>query len=443
MSLILVDGSALIYRAHFAFANRPLTAPSGETTSVAFGFFNSILRLIEKYAPEKIAVVFDVKGPTFRHEMYPAYKAQRKPMPAELAEQLPRLHRLLAAWGIAVLQEQGVEADDVMATVARRSVDITDQVWFYTGDKDFMQLLDERTGMLKPGRRGDEVTPLTAQDVRKTYGLDPADLIDVFALAGDKADNIPGAPGVGDKTAQKLIGEFGSLEKLYDGLEASKLTPRLKRVLGENRDQVFLSRNLFVIDDDLDLDLDWDAMDTILPTGEEVRGQLEELGLKRVLGLTDKLASNGPAEADSDPQAKPAKAAAPGIARQKAPEPVATNWSRQRRAARGYRILDDDEKLESWLASARSAGSPGGRHRDRRTAPGHLSPRGRVPGRLGPPRTEAWHRPTFRSGGARPTATRATAARCFRSGRRSRDCPASRPCCGPCCRTAASRWGRT
>lgn len=350
MSLILVDGSALIYRAHFAFANRPLTAPSGETTSVAFGFFNSILRLIEKYAPEKIAVVFDVKGPTFRHEMYPAYKAQRKPMPAELAEQLPRLHRLLAAWGIAVLQEQGVEADDVMATVARRSVDITDQVWFYTGDKDFMQLLDERTGMLKPGRRGDEVTPLTAQDVRKTYGLDPADLIDVFALAGDKADNIPGAPGVGDKTAQKLIGEFGSLEKLYDGLEASKLTPRLKRVLGENRDQVFLSRNLFVIDDDLDLDLDWDAMDTILPTGEEVRGQLEELGLKRVLGLTDKLASNGPAEADSDPQAKPAKAAAPGIARQKAPEPVATNWSRQRHA-RGYRILDDDEKLESWLAS--------------------------------------------------------------------------------------------
>ena len=148
MSLILVDGSALFYRAHYAFANRPLTAPNGEVTSIAFGFFNSILGLIEKYEPEKLAVVFDVRGKNFRHEMFPDYKANRKPMPEELAEQLPRLRELLDAWGVAVLEKEGVEADDVMGTVARASVDVCDQAWFYTGDKDFMQLLDERTGML-------------------------------------------------------------------------------------------------------------------------------------------------------------------------------------------------------------------------------------------------------------------------------------------------------
>ena len=177
MSLVLVDGMALVYRAHYAFVNRPLTAPSGELTSVAFGFCNSILRLIESYDPAKLAVVFDVKGPTFRHEMYPRYKANRKPMPEELAEQLPRLRELLAAWGVPILQKEGFEADDVIATVARIAGEqgVAERVWLYSGDKDFMQLLDGRTAMLKPGRRGDDLTEFTADDVRKLYGLEPHD----------------------------------------------------------------------------------------------------------------------------------------------------------------------------------------------------------------------------------------------------------------------------
>jgi DNA polymerase-1 len=347
--LILVDGSALVYRSHYAFANRPLTAPSGELTSVAFGFFNSILRLIESYGPEKLAVVFDAKGKNFRHEIYPEYKAHRKPMPPELAEQLPRLHQLLEAWGVAVLQVEGVEADDVMATLARRSEGVCDKVWFYTGDKDFMQLLDDRTGMLKPGRRGDELTAVTVDDIRREYRLEPPELIDVFALAGDKADNIPGAPGVGDKTALKLIRDFGTLEDLYAKLEKSKLSPRLKRVLGENREQVFLSRELFVIKDALEIDLDWDAMDTVLPTGPEVRSQLHELGLRRVLSLTDRLAGGADeanASAEPAPDPRPSRKTA---AKQKSEEdPSGAPW-RDRRKKRGYRILDDDEKLAEWL----------------------------------------------------------------------------------------------
>ena len=347
MSLILIDGSALFYRAHYGFIKRPLTAPNGETTSVAFGFFNSILRLIETHAPERLAVVFDVKGKNFRHEMYPKYKANRKPMPTELAEQLPRLKELLSAWGIAVLEKAGVEADDVMGTVARQSADVCDQVWLYTGDKDFMQLLDGRTGMLKPGKKSSDPIEFTDQDIRKEYKLEPASLIDVFALAGDAADNIPGAPGVGDKTARKLILEFGTLDKLYQGLEKSKLTPRLKRVLTENRDQVFLSRDLFIIRQDVELDLDWDSMTTVLPTGAEVRQLLQTLGLRRVLAQIDKMAGAevAPVIAEEEPEA-PSLPTTKTQAKSDAPAEPA--W-RKLRAERGYRLLDSDDKLDAWL----------------------------------------------------------------------------------------------
>jgi DNA polymerase-1 len=332
--LILIDGSALFYRAHYAFAKRPLTAPSGEITSVVFGFFSSILRLIEKHDPAKIAVVFDVKGKNFRHEMYPEYKANRKPMPSELAEQLPRLRELLDAWGIAVLEKEGVEADDVIGTLARQSAGICDHVWLYTSDKDFMQVLDARVGMLKPTKRGGDPDPYTDEDVRREYKLEPASLIQVFALSGDSSDNIPGAPGVGDKTARKLILEYGSLENLYEGLEKSRLTPRLKRVLDENRDQVFLSRDLFIIRQDVDVDLDWEAMNTVLPTGEEVRGLLQTLGLRRVLAQIDKLEGTKPAPAAKD--------------HSPTDSPEETSWAKNR-AERGYVVLDTDDKLEAWL----------------------------------------------------------------------------------------------
>ena len=340
MSLVLVDGMALVYRAHYAFVNRPLTAPSGELTSVAFGFCNSVLRLIESYDPAMLAVVFDVKGPTFRHEMYPRYKANRKPMPDELAEQLPRLRELLAAWGVPILQKEGFEADDVIATVARLAGEngVAERVWLYSGDKDFMQLLDDRTAMLKPGRRGEDLTEFTADDVRKQYGIEPRDLIQVFALAGDKSDNIPGAPGVGDKTAQKLITEFGDLEALYEGLEASKLTPRLKRVLGENREQVFLSRDLFVIRDDVDLPLDWEAMGTVLPTGAEASALLQTLGLRQVKELAAKL------EREPEPAVPPGDSAPPADAS----PPANDEWTARRRD-RGYERLADDGELAAWL----------------------------------------------------------------------------------------------
>ncbi|MBK7671531.1 MAG: DNA polymerase I [bacterium] len=363
MSLILVDGSALVYRAHYAFAGRPLTAPSGEVTSVAFGFCHSVLSLVESRRPERLAVVFDRKGPNFRHAMYPEYKAHRKPMPPELAEQLPRLHELLAAWGVPVLGEDGVEADDVMATVAARAAARGEQAWLYSGDKDFLQLLGEHVGILKPGKHGDEVSEVTADTVRRDFGLEPAALVDVFALSGDKADNIPGAPGVGDKTALKLIQEFGTLENLFDRLEGSTLTPRLKRVIGENRELVLLSRDLFRIRRDVPVELDWDRLGTALPVSPPAQELLGLLGLRRVQTLAGKLAAAAPnaapapaTPATSTATTEPGQADAPRRRRvpevAAAPAPPAPDepgW-RDRCAARGYVRLADDASLAAWLA---------------------------------------------------------------------------------------------
>ncbi|MCP4293476.1 MAG: DNA polymerase I [bacterium] len=346
MSLILVDGSALFYRSHYAFAKRPLTAPNGELTSVVYGFLSGLLRLIEENTPEHLAVVFDVRGKNFRHEMFPEYKANRKPMPEELAGQLPRLREVLEAWGIAILEQQGVEADDVMGSVAKQTSDHADKVWFYTGDKDFMQLLDDRIGMLKPQHRGSGVDSLTGDDVLKKFNLDPVDLIHVFALSGDAADNIPGAPGIGEKTALKLIREFGSLEGLYESLEASNLTPRLKRVLSENKDQVFLSRDLFIIKKDLQVDLDWEQLKTSLPVGTHFMNLLQELGLKRVQEYVTRLAKQYPHLYGSDHEKTPEMA---GI-----DLPIEINepltWL-QKRVERSYRLLDSSEKLQTWLES--------------------------------------------------------------------------------------------
>jgi len=329
VSLILVDGSALYYRAHYAFARQGLTAPSGELTNVVFGFSNSLLRLIEQYDPSHLVVVMDRKGPVFRHEIYPQYKANRKPMPPELAEQLPRLEELLGAWGLPVVSAENYEADDVIATLARRSAGVTDRVWLYTGDKDFMQLLDDRVAMLKPVQKRDLPVEYTADDVRRDYGLEPRELIDVFALSGDTSDNIPGAPGIGPKTALKLIHEFGSLDALLADLGAKGLTQRQRSLLEENREQVLLSRRLFTIVDDAPCGIDWEQARTTLPESEEAQRLLRELGLRQPLALAEKLRARR-AAVDG-----PAAAAAP-----------ADRWDADHR---GYRILADPAELRAWI----------------------------------------------------------------------------------------------
>lgn len=342
-ALILIDGSALIYRAHYAFAGRPLTAPSGEVTSVIFGVVTTVLKLIEDYRPSHLALVFDVKGKNFRHAIYPAYKANRKPMPAELAEQLPRLQELLRAWRLPVVEREGFEADDLMGTLARRSQEVAARVWLHSGDKDFQQLLDGRTGILKPGRRGDELREFTLEDLQRQWQLQPVQLIDCFALAGDQSDNIPGAPGVGDKTALKLIQRYGDLETLYAELAGSDLSPRLKRVLAENRDQVFLSRRLFCIDTDVPLTTVWDDLRPVLPIGADAEALLDRLGLQRALRRAEKLAATAPAPPVVPVMPQPASPP------DEQPAAPAVNARPARAAGWDHVLLADAPALSRWL----------------------------------------------------------------------------------------------
>ena len=350
MSLILVDGSALIYRAYYAFAGRPLTGPDGRPTSVVFGFMNSLLRLIETRRPEQLAVVFDMKGKTFRHEIFPDYKATRKPMPEDMAEQLPALRRALDAWGVPVMEMQGFEADDLIVTMARESSPVADRVWIYTGDKDFMQCLDERIRMLKPGRRGDEVTEYGPAEVERDHlGLSPAALIDVFALAGDSSDNIPGAPGIGMKTALKAISAVGSLDALLADPEAAPLSPRQRAIILEHREQVLLSRRLFTIDDAVPMDVDWDALGTTLPTGDAVREVMRELGLRRIETLAEKVARQ-----TGLPAGRPAPGFAPpppGEPVDAEPEPGSAPVTSSAPANRDYRIIHEEKELRLYLES--------------------------------------------------------------------------------------------
>lgn len=246
-TLFLVDGTALAYRGYFAFIKNPLINSKGENTSAPFAFTNSLLKLIREYEPTHIAVVFDAPGKTFRHERYAEYKATREKMPEDLAQSLPRVRQVVEAMSIPIVEIEGYEADDVMGTLAKRGSDEGAVVYLVTGDKDFMQCLGDRVHMLKPGRRGDDYRPFTAADVRERYGVDPGQVIDILGLMGDSSDNVPGVPQVGEKTAQKLISDYGSVEAVLENAEEVGQA-RVRENLIEYAEQARLSKELVTID---------------------------------------------------------------------------------------------------------------------------------------------------------------------------------------------------
>ena len=246
-TLYLLDGMALVYRAHFAFVTRPILTSSGRNTSALFGFVNTLLDILDNRNPTHIAVAFDTSAPTARHELFPEYKAQRDAMPEDIALALPDVKRLLQAFRIPVLELDGYEADDIIGTLARQAEAAGyEETFMVTPDKDYGQLVDEHTFMYKPGRKGGEVELLGVKEIRDQWGIErPEQVIDILGLMGDSSDNIPGVPGIGPKTAQKLIAEFGSVESLLENVEQVKGKNREK--LQEFADQARLSRQLVVI----------------------------------------------------------------------------------------------------------------------------------------------------------------------------------------------------
>ncbi len=248
--LFLVDGTALVYRAHFAFLRSPLTTTRGEPIGAVFGFANTLFQLLREEKPEYMAVAFDMPGPTFRHEIYSDYKAKRPPMPEDLAEQLPTARRLVESLGLSALAQEGVEADDLIGSAAGLARRENTDVVIVSADKDFMQLIGPAIRQWIPpqsGRGGEWIDP---DGVRGRWGVSPEQMVDLLALMGDASDNVPGVRGIGPKTAARLLQRFGSLDGLYENLHAVE-QESVRRKLAEGRDQACLSRRLVEIRRDL------------------------------------------------------------------------------------------------------------------------------------------------------------------------------------------------
>lgn len=240
-TLYLIDGSAYIYRAYHAIQS--LTNSKGLPTNAAFGFTRTLLKLIEDRAPEYVAMFFDAKGPTFRHKIYKEYKANRPLMPDDLSVQIPYIKDITKGFNIQAIEMSGYEADDLIGTFSTNAEKAGFHVVMVTGDKDFMQLVTDKTTIWDPMK--DKTIDVEA--IQKTFGVEPLQIIDVMGLTGDTADNIPGVPGIGPKTAIDLIKTYQNMELLYERIDTVK-KKKLHENLAKYKDQAFLSRKLVTID---------------------------------------------------------------------------------------------------------------------------------------------------------------------------------------------------
>ncbi len=291
--LFLLDAMSLAYRAHYVFISRPLVNSKGQNTSAAYGFTNSLLKLIEDHGIEHIAVVFDAvgEGGTFRDEIYEEYKAHRDPPPEELLENLPYIKDIVRALDIPVIEIPGVEADDVIGTLARRAEKDDADVVIVSPDKDFQQLLSDNITIYKPARSGQEFDPLTPETFHEEYGLQPHQFIDMLALWGDSSDNVPGVPLIGEKTSAKLLKEYDSVENLIE--HAEDVGGKRGQNLDEYADQAHLSKQLVTIKTDVDVNFDWHILRQAEPDMQQLRAIFEELEFDTFL---DRIASmNGEA----------------------------------------------------------------------------------------------------------------------------------------------------
>ena len=257
--LFLIDGSALAYRSYFAFIRNPLINSKGENTSAAFGFASSILKILREENPDYIGVVFDTKAPTFRHEIYKEYKSTRAKMPEEMVSQLPRIMELVKALNIPLLEMDGFEADDLIGTLARRAKGKGLEAILVTGHKDFLQLVDEDIKVLNPRKSGEEIELYDINMVKEKLGVPPEKVTDLLGLMGDSSDNVPGIPGVGEKTALELIQKFRDLEGVLANADKVK-RKNVSKNLKEHADLARLSKKLVTIDTDVPLKLDLNSL---------------------------------------------------------------------------------------------------------------------------------------------------------------------------------------
>jgi len=293
--IFFLDAYALIFRAYYAFIKNPRINSKGLNTSAIFGFVNTLEEVLTKEKPSHIGVAFDPAGPNFRHEMYPQYKANRDATPEDIKAAVPYIKQILEAYRIPVIQVSGYEADDVIGTLAKTFGNEDSVVYMMTPDKDYAQLVDENILMYKPSRSGNAAEVIGIKEVNEKFGIDdPAKVIDILALWGDTSDNVPGVPGVGEKTAAKLIEKFGSIDNIYSNI--SKLVGKQKEAIEQNKEQLYLSRLLVTIDTKVPLDTTLEDLVLEVPDYEKLNAIFQELEFRtltsRIIG--GNIPSNNP-----------------------------------------------------------------------------------------------------------------------------------------------------
>ncbi|MFN8438310.1 MAG: DNA polymerase I [Cytophagales bacterium] len=285
--LFLLDAMALIYRAHFALSKSPRVSSKGLNTSASFGFTNTLLEVLQKEKPTHIAVGFDLPGPTFRHEQFTEYKAHRQEQPEDITINIPYIRRIIEGFGIPILEKPGYEADDIIGTVATEAGKRGFNAYMMTSDKDYGQLVNENVFIYKPAFMGNAAEVLDAEKVKLKFGISSVDQVrDILGLMGDAVDNIPGIPGIGEKTAQKLIAEFGSVENLIANVD--KLKGKQQENVQNFAQQGIMSKELATIITNVPVEFNEEALLYSGPIREKLEPLFEELEFrtlkKRVFG---------------------------------------------------------------------------------------------------------------------------------------------------------------
>ena len=286
--LFLLDAYALIFRAYYALIKMPRITSTGLNTSAIFGFVNTLEELLRKEKPTHIAICFDPPGPTFRHEAFEAYKGEREATPEDIKISVPIIKEIIHAYRIPIIEVDGYEADDVIGTLATKASNEGFSTFMMTPDKDFGQLVSDHVFQYKPGYRGGDFEIRGIKEVCDRYEIStPSQVIDLLALMGDKVDNIPGCPGVGEKTAIKLINDFGSIENLIDNTD--KLKGALKKKVEDNKEQIIFSKFLATIKTDVPVDCDIDSLRLQQANIEELTSIFRRLEFRT---LIDKITKN-------------------------------------------------------------------------------------------------------------------------------------------------------
>lgn len=282
MKLFLLDAYALIYRSYYAFIKNPRVNSKGQNTSAVFGFVNTLEELLRKENPTHIAVAFDPPGGTFRHDAYEKYKAQRQETPEDIRAAVPIIKEIIAAYNIKELEVPYYEADDVIGTIAKKAEKENIDVYMMTPDKDYGQLTSDHIFMYKPKFAGSGFDVLDAKAIMEKYELSsPDQMIDLLGLMGDASDNIPGCPGVGPKTAQKLLEEYGTIENLLE--HTSEIKGALKQRLEDNKEQIIFSKFLATIKTDVPVDFNKDEFARREINAEKISALFEELEFRTLI----------------------------------------------------------------------------------------------------------------------------------------------------------------